>query len=102
MSGAKPVSSSTFLIVPATFSWRNCRLERLTESAIRGSPRAYHVFICVHAVRSTHSPIAPISPVSSAIGMNCAGATMPYSGWFQRSRASTPASRPVLAEIIGW
>ena len=80
LSGAKPVSSSTFLIVLATFSCRNCLLERLTETGIRGNPRPYRAFIWLHAVRNTHSPIEAISPVSSAIGMNCAGATMPYSG----------------------
>ena len=41
-------------------------------------------------VISTHSPSWLISPVSSAIGMNSAGETMPRSGWRQRSSASQP------------
>ena len=41
-----------------------------------------------HAVRSTHSPIASISPHSSATGMKSAGETSPRVGWFQRISAS--------------
>ena len=40
------------------------------------------------AVRSTHSPIRPSMPVSSAIGMNLAGGIWPSSGLCQRSSAS--------------
>ena len=40
------------------------------------------------AVRSTHSPIRPSMPVSSAIGMNLVGGIWPSSGLCQRSSAS--------------
>ena len=99
--GSKFVSLSTFLIVVARHSCRNCLLERFIETGIFGSPRLYQSFICVHALRSTHSPMASMRPVSSAIGMNCPGDTRPYSGCCQRSNASTPANRPVFAEISG-
>jgi hypothetical protein len=38
----------------------------------------------------TRRPIGTMSPVSSASGMKFMGAICPRSGWFQRSRASTP------------
>ena len=43
-----------------------------------------------------------MSPVSSATGMNWDGGTMPSSGCFQRIRASTPATAPVVALSLGW
>jgi hypothetical protein len=51
---------------------------------------------CTQAVRSTHSPIGTISPVSSASGMNSVGEMMPRSGWRQRTSASTPTISPEL------
>jgi len=42
------------------------------------------------ASRSTHSPNEIIKPISSAIGINFSGLTMPRSGEFQRNNASNP------------
>ena len=47
-------------------------------------------------------PIAPISPASSAIGMNAIGGIGPRSGWSQRTSASAPTGRPVSSCTIGW
>ena len=58
--------------------------------------------ICRHAVSSIHAPIGTIRPVSSARGMNSDGATNPRSGWFQRSNASKPTTRPLRRLVIGW
>ena len=55
-----------------------------------------------HASASTHSPIETISPVSSAIGMNCAGDTSPSTGWRQRISASTPTMLCERRLIFGW
>jgi len=55
-----------------------------------------------HASSITHSPIAGISPVSSATGMKTLGGTKPRFGWFQRISASNPISFWVLALISGW
>ncbi len=52
--------------------------------------------------RSTQRPIGMIRPVSSAIGMNSTGPTMPRSGWFQRSSASTPEIDPSERRTTGW
>ena len=53
------------------------------------------------AVRSVHSPIGPIKPVSSATGMNLTGGIKPRSGCCQRIRTSTPINRPVARSICG-
>ena len=50
----------------------------------------------------THSPIAGISPISSATGMKTFGGTRPRCGWFQRISASNPISFWVLALTRGW
>ena len=47
-----------------------------------------HIAASAQAVRSTHSPIASISPHSSATGMKSAGLTAPRVGWFHRNSAS--------------
>jgi len=69
-------------------------LERLTETRIGAIPWARHSAFCLQASRRTHSPMGTISPVSSAIGMNCAGETSPKVGWFQRTSASIPFMAP--------
>ena len=61
-------------------------------------PACCQATFCRQAVCSTHLPIGTISPVSSATGMNCIGATGPRSGCSQRSSASMPVMRP-LADI---
>ena len=50
----------------------------------------------------THSRSEMMRPVSSATGMNCAGETMPWPGWFQRSKASVPMMRPLFNSSCGW
>ena len=50
---------------------------------------------CAHASRRTQRPSSTIRPVSSASGMNSAGARCRASGWRQRSSASTPTIVPV-------
>ncbi|MND01836.1 hypothetical protein D3C83_209850 [compost metagenome] len=52
-----------------------------------------HAVAAAQAVVSTHSPSALMRPVSSACGMNAEGEIMPFSGWPQRIRASTPLIR---------
>ena len=56
----------------------------------------------LQAVRSTHSPIGTINPVSSASGMNSVGEMMPRSGWRQRTSASTPTIWVLGTSICGW
>src|SRR3954471_13516881 len=55
-----------------------------------------------HASWRTHLPIGTMSPVSSAIGMNSAGETMPWPGRCQRTSASTPTISPLATETSGW
>ncbi|MGA9077113.1 MAG: hypothetical protein WB383_02105 [Acidimicrobiales bacterium] len=50
----------------------------------------------------THSPIGTMSPVSSAIGMNSSGGTIPRAGSIHRMSASTPVYRPSCRSTIGW
>jgi hypothetical protein len=51
---------------------------------------------------SSRCPTAPISPASSATGMNAPGGTQPRSGWGQRARASTEVMRPSVSDTRGW
>ena len=60
-----------------------------------GRARCCQCAVCRHAVSSTHAPIGTMSPVSSASAMNSAGGSSPRSGWFQRTSASKPMTRPV-------
>jgi hypothetical protein len=48
--------------------WRNCTADRLTAMTIGAVPASIQVRICLHAVRSTHSPMGRIRPLSSATG----------------------------------
>ncbi len=54
------------------------------------------------AVASTQRPSCTIDPSSSASPMNRFGVSMPNCGWFQRTRASTPRSRPSSMHTSGW
>ena len=49
-----------------------------------------HLAAVAHACRIAHSPSGTMKPISSATGMKALGGMMPFSGWRQRSRASTP------------
>ncbi len=72
----------------------NCWPETLTAMRATGSPSSTHSLAWRQAVRSTHSPIGRIRPVSSATGMNSAGGTTPNSSLVQRSSASMPETPP--------
>ena len=52
--------------------------------------------------RAPTSPIGTTRPVSSASGMNSAGAISPRSGCCQRSSASAPTQRASERLTIGW
>ena len=56
---------------------------------------------CAHALRSTHSPSATISPESSATARNARGDTA-SSPRHQRTSASAPVTREVASSTIGW
>lgn len=57
---------------------------------------------CRPASAGNQAPIGTIKPVSSAIGMNSAGARMPRSGCCQRSGVSTETTDQLVAEMMGW
>ena len=61
-----------------------------------------HMVACSQAFFSAQVPSETMSPVSSAIGMNSLGGTMPLIGWSQRIRASKPLM--VLSRVFstGW
>ena len=48
-----------------------------------------------------NSPMGPMSPDSSAMGMNSAGDTNPRSGCRQRIRASALCTRPDAVSTLG-
>ena len=69
------------------------RAERLTEITSGAKPAWRHAAPWAQAVRSTHSPIGTMRPVSSASGMKRSGRISPRCGWFQRTSASTRVDR---------
>src|SRR5471032_3154914 len=83
---------------PAPWHWR---ADKLTAMRSWPSPCARHAPSKAKARRSTQSPSGSISPDSSAIGMKRSGATMPSSGWCQRSSASAPMTARSDRRICG-
>ena len=71
-----PEAASAAVTFSASVALLNCTGETLTARRMPFGQDA----ASAQAVDSTHSPISLISPVSSAIGMNSAGETMPRSG----------------------
>ena len=61
--------------------------------AARG-PRSCQARACRHASRTTHSPMAPIRPHSSASGMKASGGIKPRCGCTQRMSASALRTAP--------
>ncbi len=101
-SSGTPTTSAISLTRPASAVSANCTLDRFTPTAIGGSPSCTQSLCWISAVTNTHSQIAMISPASSATGMNSLGGSRPSVGWFQRTRASTPTTAPVVTSICGW
>ena len=75
---------------------RSCRADRLTDTGPISPPACCQAFRSSQARRMAHSPTGRMSPVSSRIGMNSWGETMPRSGCLQRSSPSAPL---VLGDI---
>ena len=80
--------------------WRADRLTA-TLSGGRSGNRRFQSATWRQDRSSTNAPRGRISPVSSATGMNSAGAISPRAGWFQRTRASTPTILVVARRTIG-
>ena len=96
-----PDSASAARTVSTTAPWRNWRADRLTATWMRPSPAAAQPAASRQALRSAHSPIGTIRPLSSASGMNCAGDTRPRPGRSQRISASQPRTSPVARSTCG-
>jgi len=84
-----------------TYGWGGWD-QMLTVMRTDDSPARCHSPAAAHAVLSTQSPMGPISPVSSAMGMNRPGLTEPCTGCSHRSSASTPTIRPDDMSTCGW
>ncbi len=65
-------------------------------------PIAFHAAAWRHASSSTHRPIWLMRTLSSAIGTNSDGGSVPSFGCSQRTSASTPTISPLSSEMIGW
>lgn len=59
-------------------------------------------FSCSQARVNTIRPKATITSPASAVGMNWPGASMPSSGWCQRTEASAPVRLPSRRPKVGW
>ncbi|MCY1556015.1 hypothetical protein D9M68_927220 [compost metagenome] len=92
---ARMTSSSS----PPTKNWMPDTLTDRCTAPMRVLP---HSAILRQASFSTQVPTRTIKPVSSRMGMNSAGDTMPWPGRFQRISASAPLTRPLLMSILGW
>jgi hypothetical protein len=92
---------SSFRTVSSNVTSSRQRGDRFTATGI-SYPSSSHRRTCRNACPSTYTVSRLISPVLSAIGMNSAGDTMPRTGWFQRTSASTPHSWCMFSETVGW
>ena len=61
-----------------------------------------HLVACSQAFLMAQVPRVTIRPVSSAIGMNSLGGTMPRMGWSQRISASKPLMVLSAMFSTGW
>jgi hypothetical protein len=82
-------------------SWRPDRLTCIDSGGASGNWSCQRR-ACRQAWSRTQRPIGPISPCSSARGMNAGGGSSPFTGWSQRTRASTRVMRPETSSTIGW
>ncbi len=96
--GDSPDASSAARIASTTLPRRNWIGDRLTATCTGFG----HLVHSAQALRSTQLPISTMRPISSAIGMNSAGETMPRSGCGQRNSASQVEIRLVRKLKSGW
>ncbi|MPN57089.1 hypothetical protein SDC9_204783 [bioreactor metagenome] len=80
----------------------SCLDDRLIATYRSAMPLSSQALACWQALRRTRSPSGRMRPVSSAIGMNSAGETIPRSGCSQRTSASTPVILPPTVSTTGW
>ncbi|MNG22869.1 hypothetical protein D3C84_1074060 [compost metagenome] len=79
----------------------NSRVERLMDICSSGKPDCCKRARSRHDCHSTSAPSPWMSPASSASGMKSAGETWPQWGWYQRTSASSLATRPLRLSQIG-
>ena len=95
--GSNLVSASAFATDCTKSVCRNWIAETLQATVM--SPQ---LAASMQARRITHSPSCTIRPRSSAMPMNSSGGIRPWTGWRQRTSASTPWTRAPSAETWGW
>ena len=102
-SGGSPLSASSRRKTCRKPGLRNWRAETFTPMYGSSPPAAAcHSHAARNPVANTHSPIAVMSPDSSATSMNWSGGRSPRTGCCQRSNASNPTTRPSPSPMIGW
>ena len=99
--GSSPAASSAARRSSTRCSSSSWRAETLTDTYMFALGQA-PLGACRHASLSTQRPTSTICFVSSSSGMNVSGCTTPRTGWFQRTSASTPSTRPYSRSKIGW
>ncbi len=102
-SGSVPVAASVSVTIatnPGPRIWRPDTLTATCSAAVGTS--ASQSARSRHAWSRIHAPKRVISPLSSAMAIMSMVATGPLNGWVQRSRASTPTSKPSVGRTIGW
>jgi len=97
-----PVSSRLSRTTRARSSRTSWQSETLTATRQEGRPCFCHDSICRQAARSTHLPIATMSPASSASGTNSEGGTSPSSGLSSGRSASAARTREEDPSTSGW
>ena len=93
-----PALAMASAITPGSAGSANCSGDTLTAQRTDFGQRARSL----QAWRIAHSPIATISPASSATGTNFSGLIQPCLGWFQRISASNPLISSVAVLTTGW
>ena len=100
--GSIPLAPSSRSIRPGSAGLWKWLAARLTATLTSGTPARCQVSSWAITSASTHSPMATMRPVSSAMGMNTPGGTRPMPGRFQRTSASRPTISPETRLTCGW
>ena len=104
-AGSAPLAASTWVRWLTKLAWASWRPDTLTLTLMAGRSGkvSCHALDWRATSSSTQLPMGMMRPVSSSAGMNVVGARPGRGrGSFQRSSASTPTSRLVHSDTMGW
>ncbi len=101
-AGSIALPASALRMTSTTLMSEHWRADTLTATGTGRRPSADQRAICAVASCSAHSPMARITPHSSAAGMKMPGPMRPEPGLRQRMSDSMPIRRSARISTCGW